>query len=361
MNTFECQRFEYTDQTFLEVFDEAKAADPIALHSDGIHSSVVEANVAGLSEPPCEALKVASERVLDWASTSEAELDNPETHAILRDLDKILGSFVMRKSDPLTTVPISANALGIFLNSAYHRPRASFYDYALATDLNNGILDTTYTGDEREVSLIEIFREMTDTAHMLLNSVLRARLALQSHQKDEARAHLSASVDLTYGMRCALPDIYHRVGPNFVAMGLTRYVGDIEIKGEKYEGPNPSSSAFMAVDRFVFGSMESLRAKSTQIEDHLSKRMAYLPEHLRALIQAADNNGDNAPLWILAGDDTELVELAIQIGSNIRKFKVGHKGFADKGLAAKGGQITHENPDLLSDLIEYSRANEGKK
>jgi hypothetical protein len=162
------------------------------------------------------------------------------------------------------------------------------------------------------------------------------------------------------GIRRSLPDIYHRVGPEFVAMVVTRYMGGVEINGGKYEGPNPSNSAYMAVDRFVFGSMQKLRDKDPVAEAQLLKRMSYLPEHLRALIQAADRQGDDDPLWVLASDNEELRSMAVEVGTNIRKFKVGHKSFADKGLVAKGKQLTTAQPDLLSDLIEYAKTNEGK-
>jgi hypothetical protein len=360
MNYIECQQFEQRDQAYLGMLTDAQTSDPLGLQTDGIQAAVIELNVQRSPEPPTQALTIASERVLEWAQSNELDLENPDAHAILRDMDKILGSFVMRKIDPVTAVPISANALGTFLNSPYRVPRALFYDYTVATDLDKNISDITYTGDEREIALIEIFRDSTNVVHALLNSILKARLSLQNNEEQEARALLAASLDLSYGIRRSLPDIYHRVGPEFVAMGVTRYMGGVEINGGKYEGPNPSNSAYMAVDRFVFGSMQKLRDKDPVAEAQLLKRMSYLPEHLRALIQAADRQGDDDPLWVLASDNEELRSMAVEVGTNIRKFKVGHKSFADKGLVAKGKQLTTAQPDLLSDLIEYAKTNEGK-
>jgi hypothetical protein len=119
MNYIECQQFEQRDQAYLGMLTDAQTSDPLGLQTDGIQAAVIELNVQRSPEPPTQALTIASERVLEWAQSNELDLENPDAHAILRDMDKILGSFVMRKIDPVTAVPISANALGTFLNSPY--------------------------------------------------------------------------------------------------------------------------------------------------------------------------------------------------------------------------------------------------
>jgi len=285
--------------------------------------------------------------IMDDPTTSELEI-----LATKRDFDKVLGHFVATKA-PLPE-DVEA-ALGKILETQSN-PRADFYNYTLG---NNAELAGTYTGDEREVNLIELFGTSIMSAHFSLHTILRARQALRTGDSADAAQALKQTLEHVTDMHEPMIATYRDVGPAFVAQDVTRFLGPVKSNDVRYEGPNPSHSGFVALDRFAYGSFEPLFDQQPFLRGQFAYRMSDMPAHLVNLMEEANTSHDDESIVDLTeGHSAYHKELASEIANRIRKFKVVHKSYADKGLESKGGKITTEEPDVLSESIKFARRKE---
>lgn len=297
----------------------------------------------------------AARRLREW------QTDNPEPSAaagriMRRDFDKVIGSFVARKQMIFAQVPELYEPLRQLITPDIPTPRADFYAYTLGA---GEIHDTSYTADDREHNLIEIFTSSIESAHDALHATLLARVALRNGNTPAAATSLETARMHVETMHRPMVDVYRSVGPGFVANEVTRYLVGIGIDGGHYEGPNPSHSGFMALDRFVLGSFEPMYIGRPYLETQYAFRLSDMPPHLLEIMSAADRLSDTESLADLTQlHAPEHADTAADITRRIRKFKVMHKSYADKGLEAKGGTLSSDEPDLLSDAVQFARTKE---
>ncbi|HEX4662691.1 MAG TPA: hypothetical protein VH144_03680 [Candidatus Saccharimonadales bacterium] len=337
------------DSIFVYNFAISAKLDPLGLHEDQTmpHFQGKQGDV------PIEQAQIATTRLLAWQNDRLDSADEPEIRAVRRDYDKAIGSFVARKANMVAAIPETNQVFETFL-AAGIKPRADFYDYSLGSIGR----EMTYSGDEKEAHLLNIFSSSIIAAHNGLYAVLRARHALRQSNTD-ALKHLEQAIEESARIQKAMADTYRQVGPDFVANEVTRYVGGVTHNAKKYEGPNASHSGFMVLDRFVYGSFESLLADNPALAKQFAYRQADLPDHLSVILDQADAEKDNQSIIELAKNNMpEATEQARQLATSLRKTKVMHKSYADKGLQAKGGSLSPDEPDVLSDTIIFTRNKE---
>lgn len=335
------------DQQFISRMDAVRLADPLGMRT----GDAIFAFQGSDTEPSDEAIKAAVDSVT--AISSElTDAESPNYLAARRDFDKVIGRFTAKKTVLRPDVQDAAN---IFM-TAGASPRADFYSYSIGNNLDKA---GTYTGDDREIRLIEIFGTSVSAAHLALRSVLRSRDALKRQDKDEAGSQLEAARGFVHEMHLPMIATYREVGPDFVPK-VTRYLGPVKMLDQRHEGPNPSHSAFFALDRFVYGDFKPLVEKQPFLREHFSFRVNdNMPTHLRELMNNADATADNQGLVELtAAEAPEYAGIATDIATQIRKFKTVHKSYADKALKAKGEVLTTEEPDVLSEAIKHARQKE---
>lgn len=341
------ERFIATDTAYFTNLEHIKALDPLDVRASG----TLEAFQTR------EASTASTDAAAELASATIGVLENPgssmeERRAIRRDFDKVLGHFVSTKVKLSTEV---RNAVRIASNY-FPNPRTNIYDYTLG---NHAETSGTYTGDDREIRLIEIFGTSITAAHLGLHALLRARLALREGSDQEASAELEQTLGHVIDMHKPMIATYRDVGPAFVAQEVTRFLGPITLDDKRYEGPNPSHSGFVALDRFTYGNFEPLFAQQPFLRDQFAYRMSDMPTHLIDAINEADTDHDNDGIVDLSkARSPKHAEIATEIATRIRKFKVVHKSYADKGLGAKGNTLTSEEPDVLSESINFARKKE---
>lgn len=339
------------DGSFRSSLFDAADTDPLSLHSDGIFAELQGKQ----GSVPIFAVKETAERLDRWQD------ENPETTAaegriMRRDLDKAIGAFAARKEKIFEHVPSLYRPLQRLITPTIPTPRADFYAYTLGAGKQH---DTSYSGDVREHNLIDIFTQSIEAAHDALQSTLLARMALRHGNQPAAADALESALESTKEMHRPMVEVYRSVGPDFVANEVTRYLVGIPIGSGYYEGPNPSHSGFMALDRFVLGSFEPMYADKPYFEKHYMFRLSDMPPHLKELMTGANCFEDTQSLVELALIHApDVTDLAADITKRIRKFKVIHKSYADKGLKAKGGTLSEDEPDLLSDAVQYARTKE---
>jgi hypothetical protein len=292
------------------------------------------------------------QKLAGWLTQNpEAELTS--VRAARRDFDKVLGH--LAATDRATADDKLEALLVEICNRTGETPRASIYDYAIG---GSPLLANTYTGEGREINIISIFESSLSAAHLAIWSILRARLAIAENDMSvNVEQALTQALEYAKEMHYPMIRAYRDVGPDFVANELTRYTCAIHTPQGQFEGPNPSHSGFVVLDRFVYGSFRPLYARQPSLKTIYDYRLSDMPLHLRELMTRADTANDDQPLMDLSAPVSSAARtLAIQLGDTVRKFKTIHRSYADKALAAKGKQLSEDEPDFLSEIIAYARS-----
>jgi len=343
----EIERFIAADTAYFAHLEQIGSLDPLEVRSSG-KLEAFQTREASASNLPIAA---------ELAHVAIAKFEDPDTtieerHAVRRDFDKVLGHFVSTK----TTLPEEVQTEVRTAASYFSNPRANIYDYTLG---NHAETAGTYTGDDREIRLIEIFGDSITETHLGLRALLHARHALREGSDREAIDGLEQTLEHVTNMHKPMIATYRDVGPAFVAQEVTRFLGPVKLDDKRYEGPNPSHSGFVTLDRFVYGNFEPLFAQQPFLREQFAYRMSDMPTHLTRAINNADTSHDNDSIVDLGkARSHQHTEIATEIAARIRKFKVVHKSYADKGLGAKGNTLTSDEPDVLSESINFARKKE---
>lgn len=219
-------------------------------------------------------------------------------------------------------------------------PRANFYEYTMGNSSSEPVL---YTNDQEEYNLVQSFRRGIQVAHVAVHSLLEIEgEALGEDQEIENSAVVLESVE---AYRKEMASVNSSVGPEYVAKQLQNYVGSLPINNIKFDGPNPSHSGYMLLDTLLIGS-----AMDDSVRRHTIYRMTDMPQHIRREVQLRLRDEPVLGRSIQMSDDT--VENLRAAKAKLRKAKLAHKGYADRGLEAKGGSLGPGSVDLLSPLIE---------
>jgi hypothetical protein len=292
---------------------------------------------------------VAVDELVGLAETARTVITDGEPDAVIaayRDLDKIFGSFARTKS---REVPEAIQEVFAGTDLPHPRPRANAYEYNFGSDPSNP--NRLYTGQQREANLMRIVRTSVTAAHLAVEHLLNARYQLRT--EGVATDQLAAAHEQINLMRQQMIAAYRTVTPEFFTLAMTRRWREVDINGKQTQGPNPSHTAWLLVDRFVAGTFDELTAEPHMAEAYAIRRSS-LPGHMNALLDTADAAQDDETILQLA-HTPEDIELARDILAIIRKAKRAHKSYADKGLVSKGGTLTPGRPDVLTDNINHYR------
>lgn len=347
MKSIDLNGFIAADTAFIDMHGKAADLDPLRVHQDGLIKDLQ-------STDPGSRVRATSdvfERADHWIQTYPGT-NLPALTAVRRDLDKATGSAVQRKQDIIAEIPASRSVFD-FLIGHDGNPRASFYEYVLAAPPADGF---TYTGERNERALLDLFRDSIVSAHYGVYGLLRARDALSRGDTASATEPLTQAFDSAITMQRHMVSAYREVGPEFVAQRLTRYLGPIKHGAENFEGPNPSHSGFITFDRLVVGSVARLLQPRPALAEQFAYRQHDLPGHHTELLDDLEMHEAASIVELTQG--TKLHETAQKITVALRKQKVVHQSYADKGLRAKNKQLTADEPDVLSDTINFIRTKE---
>ncbi|HEX8182129.1 MAG TPA: hypothetical protein VF575_00840 [Candidatus Saccharimonadales bacterium] len=344
------EQFIALDNAFLHAHADAAKLDPLNASNDNLFEQLQSEDPS--SNTSTTAMELFS-RSNDWI-TEHRDADETSLIALRRDLDKATGALVLRKVTKLTEAVTSNYAFDYFIQRGMN-PRANFYDYAASMPANLG---ATYTGEAAEIALLTIFDNTIQLAHNGIHNLLDARNAVSDGNNELANDRLLEVLRSTTEMQSLMADTYRQVGPEFVSNRLTRYLGPITIGDKNYEGPNPSHSGLMTFDRLVVGSLYELMANNLSLASQFAYREQDIPSHHKALLKSLNNSPDANKSIVELTRGTPMHEIAREITVSLRKQKVAHKSYADKGLSAKGKSLTAAEPDMLSDTIKLVRARE---
>jgi hypothetical protein len=337
------------DVEFLRMHADVKTADPLSVRHDDSLAPFQQNRM----RPDFSATENMLDRYLDW-SQSSTDATQVDIIAAQRDIDKVFGGFLANRANIFEFHP-TAITVADDLMAKTGNPRPNLYGYSIG---NTPELSGTYTGDEREVQLIDILDASVTAAHYSLHSLLKARTALRNGEGDAAAGSLNTTLEHLDASHRSMLRAYREVGGPFVANQQNRYVVGLKHRGTEYEGPNPSHSVFLAVDRFALGSLESLQVNPA-LKKHLEHRQSDMPAHLRRLTAEADEAGDNESIRELSDRYfPPASEVATEIIQLIRKFKVAHRSYADRALEAKGKTLSETDTDLLAPGIALARSKE---
>ncbi len=336
-------QFTELDNAYFADLERARGLDPIEFGAGYLALKMQ------LKEP------VDTGELVELAATARTVMtdDDPARRiAAFRDYDKVFGYFAGR---PPREVPTEVQEVFASLDLAHPRPRANAYEYFFGSDLNNP--NHAYTNDRREIGLMDVVRISVGAGHAAVGHLLSARQLLR--EGGQATDDLVAAHEQIERMRKEMMRSYRVVTPEFFTLGMTRRWREVDINGQPTQGPNPSHTAWMAVDRFTSGSFDPLLAEP-HMADAYAVRRSSLPDHLNGLLDLADEMQDDETILELAmrSGTEEDRAIAADMLSIIRRSKVAHKSYADKGLASKGGQLTPGRPDALSDNITHVRGAE---
>lgn len=347
MSIDRAQQFAAEDERFFSRLYQAKSQDTLGFRTDG----ALEPFQGLDAQPTSQDVITAQQRLNVWGTPPFR--GESEHIAARRDFDKIIGAYVAHKDKlPHELQLVIHETLG----ADGHSPRSDFYDYAIA---NRPDLEGTYTGDPREIRLIEIFGASITAAHHALRAVVIARALLRQRHGVKAGEKINDAIDYLGEMHAPMIQAYRDVGPEFVAKGVTRFIGPIEVMDAVYEGPNPSHSGFVALDRFVLGSFDRVLHNDEGLQKQHAYRVSDLPPHLKELIDDAEDKEDDQSLLRLTEEYAPALSVAaLEAITRIRKFKVIHKSYADKGLIAKKKALTPDEPDVLSQGVMLARIRE---
>lgn len=339
-----------TDSRFLKSFRNVGGYDPIGFCADS--SGVRFQTETDLADV---ALNFAM-RATDVVTSAQTE-PKPDELATFRDLDKVFGYFAHRRE----VVPDDIAKLFSDYGPQSSRPRCNTYEYFLGSDPSNP--SHLYTGRAEEVHLIDITAKFLSAGHVALHRILEARRKLRLGRS--AFEELSGTYEELEIMRKSMTRAYREVTPEFVTQTMTGRMRGVNIGRRRLEGPNASHSVSLLVDRFVLGSFKDIE-EAPGMREAISSRLIGLPPHLIDLFEYADEAGEFESIVELCVslDDKEL---ATKLVAQIRKGKVAHKSFADKGSRFKalrdsgGADVIVPNDrftDILTPTIEALRAAE---
>lgn len=341
----QARHFEETDTAFIEMMRAVRDMDPLDSHGDD--DWLAEFRQKGTPVEP----DVMLDKFYEWQTTG-ADATAAESFAVRRDVDKVTGHLVATTRN--AAEPAMDEVLRAVADMTDGNPRANVYDFTFG---NHADTSGTYTGSEREVRTIEVFEGTLTDAHIALRALTHARAAIHTGETSaNIAANLSQALHHVSAMRAQMRNVYRDIGPAFIAQELTRYVGGFATSMGKIEGPNPSHSGFLVLDRMAIGSFERLFEKQPFLRELFDYRIRDMPEHLRELLDAADQAEEDESIGQLtARIGGGAHESALEIVRELRKFKVVHKSYADKGLQAKGGILTDDEPDVLSESVTFVR------
>lgn len=342
------ETFIEADVGFINSFSQTKLVDPIGFSKSGDGARFQTED--GLDELAIDVARNAAE-IIHNSNIHNA----PKLQATYRDLDKVYGYYACRRED----VPPEIKTMLPATEPQSSRPRCNTYEYFLGADHHNPT--HLYTGRSEEQHLIQITAAFLREGHTALHGLLRARDIL--HSGHSAYDELSLAYSAVNDMRSAMLRAYKEVTPQFVTEVITGRMRGVKIGDVRVEGPNASHSVSLLIDRLVIGDFGALR-DNPGMREAISGRLVGLPPHLLTLFESIEAEGEEESIVELSKASDK--DVASAITAIIRKTKVAHKSYADKGSLAKLKRDAGANMivtptkfvDVLGPTIEVFRSAE---
>lgn len=314
--------FTVEDRTYIQTLVLAQTLDPLNIKGTAIVAAMHEGCA---SEDDLVDLSTDAARLL-----SRPDIPPEEEVACFRDIDKVFGYFSRTRS----AIPEAIQNAISRTPQAHPRPRANAYDFYIGSS-ENLPPHHLYTGDLKEQNLIRITAAFILAGHVTVQYLLDARQSLR--QEGEATDALQSALDGVKDMHSAMLRTYRDVTPEFFTTVMTRRFREIAIRGQLAGGPNASHTVSMLVDRLAGGSFRKLMTNQA-MATAFKERLVDMPPHLVRMLGQLDASRDDETILELAKSPDDR-RLATEIIATLRKDKVVHKSYADKGLAAKQGRL----------------------
>lgn len=352
------EQLKLQDDEFISVQEQAAVLDPIYFGKD-FDEKLLHAKLVHDIASCVEIHNITLDRAVAWAEGHSISESDPAVHAVIRDTDRVIGSLISLSGPDAGNISARSKWSHILLSQGFTTPRATIYTYLWASKRPNSESYRSFTGDKKEQIFIPSVGESLRFAHCALWKLLSIRARFEHGKNDDKTTlidDLSEVAQNIKAIRDSMPLIYREVGAGFVSMKILSFFRGYFYNGRLLSGPNPSASAFYALDQAVFGNFNHLR-EDPNLSDQLDNRVVDMPRHLQQTVKYLDIRSDTSPLKTVVADFPDAVKIASQINKYLWQFKHVHKSYADEGLAAKGKTLDPSNPDLLSGLLRLAKEN----
>lgn len=338
---------EYTaaDNYFLKVAGAAAALDPLLALEDGLLQAL--RGERGAQSAAAETLERSEHFLVSNEGVDEATL-----RAVRRDTDRVFAEFARQRRVPRSLTD-RADHVAYLLFVRTGAVRADFYDYAFGTGPSAA---RCYTSDPRERALLSIFRSTAEEAHRAVRALLSVRQHVEASQIDEAAPELRVALASARAIQRDMVSAYRAVGPGFVTGTLTPYLRKIRLAGNEHEGLSPSRCVFQTLDRLVVGAVQPWLDGQAVLAEQFRYRESGLPPHHCAVLEELERTSASSLVAMTSGTPLAVDSAAVTV--SIRKQKVVHKSYADRGLKETGRPPVTPGGDVLSATIEMVRRRE---